>query len=97
MAWNENSKTVFNYLKEHDGENFTAADIAEATGIAKRSVDGIVTASFQRHKNAEGDVEPLAQRVVAEILLDSGLHQDVKFIRLTDAGRDFDPDAAPAE
>ena len=28
----ENSLKVLNYVKEHDGENMTAADIAEGTG-----------------------------------------------------------------
>ena len=45
MALKENSKIVFNYVKEHDGENFTAADIAEATGLRPQSVNGIVTST----------------------------------------------------
>jgi len=28
MALKENSLTIFNYVREHDGEDFTAADIA---------------------------------------------------------------------
>ena len=32
------------------------------------------------------------ERVPAEIELEDGTHKAVKFIRLTDAGRAFDPD-----
>ena len=37
----ENSKKVLNYLKEIDGANVTAADVAEALDLPKKSVDGI--------------------------------------------------------
>jgi len=36
MAMKENSKKVLNYLKEVNGANVTAADVAEALGIEKR-------------------------------------------------------------
>ena len=51
MALKENSKIVFNFVKAHDGEDFTAQDIADATGLSVRVVNGIVTSAFQRHKN----------------------------------------------
>ena len=44
----ENSKKVLNYLKEIAGENVTAADVAAALGLEKRSVDGIFTSAIQR-------------------------------------------------
>ena len=81
----ENSKIVFNYVKEHEGENITAADIAEATGLEVRSVNGIVTSAFQR--------KGLMERIPAEIELEDGSHKSVKFIRLTDEGKAFNPDA----
>ena len=37
MAMKENSKKVLNYLKEINGENVTAADVAVALGLEKRS------------------------------------------------------------
>ena len=80
-----NSKTVFNYVKENDGRNMTAADIAEATGLSVKSVNGIVTSAFQK--------KGLMVRKEAEIELADGTHKAVKFIELTDAGRSFDPDA----
>lgn len=81
----ENSKIVFNYVKAHEGENITAADIAEGTGLEVRSVNGIVTSAFQR--------KGLMARVPAEVELEDGSHKAVKFIVLTDEGRNFDPEA----
>ena len=81
----ENSKIVFNYVKAHEGENITAAEIAEGTGLEVRSVNGIVTSAFQR--------KGLMARNAAEIELEDGSHKAVKFIVLTDEGRNFDPEA----
>ena len=90
----DNSKLVFNFVKQHDGEDFTAQDIADATGLSVRSVNGIVTSAFQRHKDADKNEVPLMVRIPAEIEdPDTGLHKAIKFIQLTDAGRDFNPDA----
>ena len=81
----ENSKLVFNFVKAHEGETITAADIAEGTGLEVRSVNGIVTSAFQR--------KGLMARVPAEVELEDGSHKAVKFIVLTDEGRNFDPEA----
>ena len=84
MAMSEKTKTVLNYLKSIDGTNVTSADIAEALGMEKKSVDGIVTSGLQR--------KGLAQRIPAEIELEDGSHKAVKFVELTDAGKAFDPE-----
>ena len=90
----ENSKIVYDFVKAHDGEDFTAQDIADATGLSVRSVNGIVTSAFQRHKDKDKNEVPLMVRVPAEILdPETGLHKAIKFIQLTDAGREFDPNA----
>lgn len=90
----ENSKLVYNFVKAHDGEDFTAQDIADATGLSVKSVNGIVTSAFQRYKDADKNEIPLMVRVPAEIEdPETGLHKAIKFIQLTDAGRDFNPDA----
>ena len=89
MAMKENSKKVLNYLKEINGENVTAADVAAALGLEKRSVDGIFTSAIQR--------KGLGVRTPAEIELDDGSHKQVKFLSLTAAGLAFDPDAEEAE
>lgn len=89
----DNSKLVFNFVKQHDGEDFTAQDIADATGLGVRQVNGIITSAFQRHKDKDKNEIPLMQRVVAEIVdPETGLHKQVKFIQFTDEGREFDPD-----
>ena len=85
----ENSLKVLEYVKSVDGQNITAADIAEATGLEVRSVNGIVTSAFQK--------KGLMERIPAEIELEDGSHKAVKFIRLTDAGREFDPNAEEAK
>lgn len=92
VAISENSLTVLNYLKENAGENMTAADIAEALGFEKKSVDGIVTAGLQR--------KGLAERVPATIEVEDGegtKTKEVKFIKATEAGLAYDHDAALAQ
>ena len=89
MAISENSKKVLNYLKEVNGQNVTAADVAEALGLEKRTVDGAFTSAIQR--------KGLGVRTPAEIELEDGSHKAVKFLSLTDAGMSFDPDATDAE
>ncbi len=86
MAMKENSKNVLNYLKNIGGADVTAADIADALGLDKRQVDGIFTSAIQR--------KGLGVRVPAEIELEDGTHKAIKFLRLTDAGMEFDPDAS---
>lgn len=90
----ENAKLVFNFIKAHDGEDFTANDIAVATDLKPRSVNGILTASFQRHRDADKNIIPLIVRVPGEIEDPAtGLHKGVNFIQLTEDGRLFNPDA----
>lgn len=85
MAMKENSKRVLEYLKTVNGTNVTAADVAAALGLEKKSVDGIFTSAIQRKK--------LGVRVPAEIELEDGTHKQVKFLTLTPDGMNFDPDA----
>lgn len=85
MAMSNNSKVVLEYLKAHEGEDLTAADVAAAVGLEKRQVDGIFTSALQR--------KGYGIRVPAEIELDDGTHAKVKFLVLTDTGKTLDPDA----
>jgi hypothetical protein len=85
MAMKENSKKVLNYLKGINGQDVTAADVAAALGLEKRSVDGIFTSAIQR--------KGLGIRVPAEVELEDGTHKQVKFLSLTPAGMSFDPEA----
>lgn len=42
MAMKENTRKVFDYLKDNTDKDLTAADVAEALGLEKRQVDGIL-------------------------------------------------------
>ena len=80
----ENSIRVLNYLKQVNGQQVTAADVAAALDLPKKSVDGIFTSAIQR--------KGLGVRVPAEIELEDGTHKQVKFLQLTPEGMAFDPD-----
>ena len=84
-AMKENTRKVFEYLKAHDGEDLTAADVAEALGLEKRQVDGIFTSALQRKQ--------LGERIPAEREEEDGSHTKIKLLKLTEAGLSFDPDA----
>lgn len=86
MAMKENTRKVFDYLKNNNGVNMTAADVAEALGLDKRQVDGIFTSALQR--------KGLGVRVPAEVELADGSHAAVKFLTLTETGMAYtDEDA----
>lgn len=85
----EKSLIVLDYLKANQGNNLTAADIAAALNMEKKSVDGIVTSGLQRKGYAE--------RIPAEIELEDGTHKEVKFIQATAAGLAYDHEAAKAQ
>ena len=77
-----NTVSVINYLKEVNGQNVTAADVAEALGLEKRTVDGIFTSAIQR--------KGLGIRTPAEAELEDGTHKAVKFLSLTEEGMNLD-------
>lgn len=85
MAMSENSKKVFSFLQANDGKDLTAADIAKALGLEKKSVDGAFTSAIQKKE--------YGYREEAQVEVD-GKYVDVKFLKLTDAGRAFDVNAA---
>ena len=89
MAMKENTKKVITYLQGIGDANVTAADVAAELGLEKRQVDGIFTSAIQR--------KTLGHRVEAEVELEDGTHQKVKFLKLNDLGMGFDPDAVDAE
>lgn len=85
MAMKPNTIAVFNYLKQNNGADLNAADIADALGLEKRSVDGIFTSAIQR--------KGLGIRTPAEVELEDGSHKAVKFLSLTEAGLAYDPES----
>ena len=42
MAMKPATKEIFNYIKAHDGEDFTAKDIAEALGMTNSVFSGML-------------------------------------------------------
>ena len=89
MAMSTNSKMVFEFLKENNGVDLTAADVAEALSLEKRQIDGIFTSAIQR--------KGYGVRVPGEIELEDGTHKAVKWLHLTDEGMALDLDAADAD
>ena len=86
MAMKPNTKAVLEYLKSVHGEkDVTAADVAQALNLEVKRVNGIFTAALQRKK--------YGYREETEVQLDDGTHTKVKFLKLTDAGLEVDPDA----
>lgn len=84
----ENSKKIYNFLKENNGTQLTAADVAEALGLPKKTVDGAFTSAIQR--------KGYGVRTPATIQKDDGSTAEVKFLSLTEEGLAFDPDQAEA-
>lgn len=83
-AMKPQTRQIWDYIVENCDKDFTSADISEALNIPKKSIDGSVT-SFQK--------KGLVVREPAEMELADGTHKAVKLIRITDAGREFDPEA----
>ena len=83
-AMKPDTRRVFEYIKAHNDEDITAADVAEALNLEKRKVDGIFTSALQRKE--------LGERIPAERENPDGTHDRVKLLHLTEAGMEFDPD-----
>lgn len=85
MAMKESTKALINFLKENASKDMTAADVAEALGIEKKSVDGSFTQGIQK--------KGFGYREEAEVENADGSHTKVKFLKLNEDGMAFDPNA----
>ena len=86
MAMSENSKKVITYLQGIGDADVTAADVAAALSLEKKSVDGIFTSAIQKKE--------LGIRHPAQVLdKETNRYVDVKVLKLTDAGKAFDVNA----
>lgn len=83
MAMKEGTRAIWDYIVAHDGEDFTAQKIADDLKVNVKSVNGSVT-SFQKK----------GLTIREEVAVTGG---KVKYIRLTDEGKAFDPDAEPVK
>lgn len=77
MAMSENGKKILKHLQENIGTDETAVMIAEKLGMPARTANGVITMSLQR--------PGIVERVEVE-----GVEK--KVIRLTPAGKAFNPD-----
>lgn len=79
----ENTYKIFKFLQENNGQALTSADVADALGLEKRTVDGVFTSAIQRKE--------LGFRTPAEVVDPAtGLHKQVKLLSLNDAGMAVD-------
>lgn len=88
---NENSRKIFEYLKEMTaaGKPVTGHQIADAMGVTINVVTGCVNALCKETKNHG----VLAVREAVESVSEDGKAVVTKYISLTQLGMDFDPDA----
>lgn len=85
MALTPKTKLIVDYLQENNDKDLTAADLAEALGMEKKSIDGAFT-SLQK--------KGYGVRVPGEVENDDGTHRAVKYMHLTDDGMALDTNAA---
>lgn len=74
----EGTRQVWDYIVAHSGEDMTAVSIADALGVQAKSVNGSITSFVKKG---------LVVREEAPVM-----GGKVKYIRLTDAGKSYDPD-----
>lgn len=76
--FSDNAQVILNFLQSNPNVNMTARDLAEATQLPPRTVNGVVTSSLARRG--------FAFREETEV---DG--ETVKYIRLTEEGMNVDP------
>lgn len=80
----QNSRLVFDYLKDNFGEKLTHQSIVAALGVSSATVSGSVNGLVKKGyavRNEETEMD------------ENGKAVTVKYITLTDEGYAFDPDA----
>lgn len=83
-ALTENAKKLLTYFQDST-DDVTVHDVADATGLAVNSITGTFNSFVKKG---------WAERIPAEIELEDGTHKAVKLLRLTDAGKAVDVNAA---
>jgi len=86
MAMTENSRKVFDFLKENNKE-FTAQEISAALGISVAAVTGSVNGLVRKERAIRREETTTDAEGKAKV---------IKYISLTEAGKAFDPDAEVA-
>ena len=83
---NPKALQILEFVAKNDAEDITAADIDTALDLGVKSINGIITRTFQQNKNEDGIVIPLMERKPSSVAVDGKVP---KFIKLTDAGREL--------
>ena len=86
-ALTEKQGLIYNFLKDTDGEKFTAYQIADTVGIERKSVNVLVNGICAKGYCVREEVESKDSEGKTVI---------TKYIVLTDEGRAYDHDAAVA-
>ena len=81
----ENSKAVIDYLRTVKDKDVTSADVAEALGLPKKTVDGCFTMSICR--------KGLGERVPVEVTNADGTHAKVNLLKLNEQGMTWEYNA----
>ena len=93
----DNSKKVLEALKAHysEGKEWLTAELAQAAGVSAPTVTGAVTGMCK--KGLAERIEGTTSVKVIKDGVESVNEKAVKFIKLTEAGYNFDPDAVEAK
>lgn len=93
----ENSRKVLETLKAHyaEGKQWETAELAAAAGVTSPTVTGAVTGMCKKGfaERIPGTIEETIVKNGEEVKKE----KDIKFIKLTEAGYNFDPDAKVEE
>ena len=81
MAMKENSINTMKFLQANQDKDITAADVAEALRLSKKTIHGVFTALTRKG---------LGHRVPAEVELEDGTHKAIKLFELSPEGAAFD-------
>lgn len=85
----ENSKKIFDFLKENYGTSFTKEDLATALGVSIPTITGSVNGLVKKgYAVRTEEVIPSGQ--------EGGKDTVLKHIELTEAGLSYDPEAEEA-
>lgn len=88
MKMKDTSRRILEFLKLHQGENLTNADIATQLGVSAPTVVGSVNSFVKKG---------WAVRTPVELEATEGKTVTVKYISLTTAGMAVNPDAEEAK
>lgn len=85
----DKTKLVLKFLQFHSDNDYTAEDVARLTGLTTKQVNGIFTQGLARPG------KDLGVRIDAKMILPDGGEKNVKLLKLTEKGLDYDPDMEP--